>query len=217
MEKNKKIKKVTNVQRTGIMLVVSSPSGAGKTTLANKLLEEDKDIELSISVTTRKKRKEEKNKKDYIFIDESDFNKMVKYDELLEYALVFGNKYGTPKEPIYEKLKRGKDILFDIDWQGTQALKEKELKKIVSVFILPPSKKDLEKRLISRGQDSDKEVKKRMAEANSEITHWPEYDYVIVNDDIKETLKKLKSILNAERLKRNRQTGLTDFVRKITN
>ena len=209
--------KKKQIKRLGLMLIISSPSGAGKTTLARKLLQEDTNIELSISVTTRKPRALEKNKKDYIFINNKEFDKLVKNNALLEHAKVFGNRYGTPKNPILKKLRSGIDILFDIDWQGTQALKEKELKKIVSVFILPPSKKDLEKRLISRGQDSDKEVKKRMAEANSEITHWPEYDYVIVNDDIKETLKKLKSILNAERLKRNRQTGLTDFVRKITN
>ena len=209
--------KKKQIKRLGLMLIISSPSGAGKTTLARKLLQEDTNIELSISVTTRKPRALEKNKKDYIFINNKEFDKLVKNNALLEHAKVFGNRYGTPKNPILKKLRSGIDILFDIDWQGTQALKEKESKKIVSVFILPPSKKDLEKRLISRGQDSDKEVKKRMAEANSEITHWPEYDYVIVNDDIKETLKKLKSILNAERLKRNRQTGLTDFVRKITN
>tara|TARA_Y100001935_G_C17274106_1_gene493653 strand:+ start:246 stop:878 length:633 start_codon:yes stop_codon:yes gene_type:complete len=209
--------KKKQIKRLGLMLIISSPSGAGKTTLARKLLQEDTNIELSISVTTRKPRALEKNKKDYIFINNKEFDKLVKNNALLEHAKVFGNRYGTPKNPILKKLRSGIDVLFDIDWQGTQALKEKELKKIVSVFILPPSKKDLEKRLISRGQDSDKEVKKRMAEANSEITHWPEYDYVIVNDDIKETLKKLKSILNAERLKRNRQTGLTDFVRKITN
>ena len=209
--------KKKQIKRLGLMLIISSPSGAGKTTLARKLLQEDTNIELSISVTTRKPRALEKNKKDYIFINNKEFDKLIKNNALLEHAKVFGNRYGTPKNPILKKLRSGIDVLFDIDWQGTQALKEKELKKIVSVFILPPSKKDLEKRLISRGQDSDKEVKKRMAEANSEITHWPEYDYVIVNDDIKETLKKLKSILNAERLKRNRQTGLTDFVRKITS
>ena len=208
---NKKIK------RSGIRLVVSSPSGAGKTTLARKLISRDRDINLSISVTTRKPRSSEKNNKDYIFVSEKRFNNMIKKNMFLEHAIVFGNQYGTPRNPTMKKIKLGKDILFDIDWQGTQALKEKEPKHLVSVFILPPSTKELEKRLLNRGQDSKEEVKKRMAEANSEITHWPEYDYVIVNDDIKETLKKLKSILNAERLKRNRQTGLTDFVRKITS
>ena len=217
MEKNKKrkMKKKYTVKRNGIMLVISSPSGAGKTTLAKKLLEQDKDIELSISVTTRKKRAEEINNKDYTFINKDQFDRMIQREELLEYATVFDNKYGTPKTPIYDKLKRGKDILFDIDWQGTQALREKEPKNVVSVFILPPSTNELKKRLIKRAQDSSEEVRLRMKKANSEITHWPEYDYVIINENIKDSLHKLKSILYAERLKRNRQTGLNDLVREI--
>ena len=203
------------IKRIGIMFVISSPSGAGKTTLARRLLKDDKDIELSISCTTRKRRAEEINKKDYIFVNEKVFDKMVKEEKFLEHALVFGNKYGTPKEAVIKKLILGKDILFDIDWQGTQALREKEPKNVVSVFILPPSKNILEERLIKRAQDSKSEVKKRMAKANSEITHWPEYDYLIINDDLEETSKKLKAILIAERLKRSRQTGLNDFVREI--
>lgn len=203
------------IKRFGIMLVISSPSGAGKTTLARKLISEDKNIELSISITTRKPRKLEKNKEDYLFVSEKRFNNMIKRNMFLEHANVFGNKYGTPKNPILNKLKEGKDILFDIDWQGTQALKEKEPKYLVSVFILPPSTKELEKRLLARAQDSTNEVKKRMSEASSEITHWAEYDYVIINDNLEKTLTKLKSILEAERLKRDRQIGLNDFVRKV--
>ena len=205
------------IKRSGIMLVVSSPSGAGKTTLARKLIQEDKNIELSISTTTRKPRKLEKNKQDYIFVSERKFNKMIEKNMFLEHATVFGNKYGTPKDPILKKIKAGKDFIFDIDWQGTQELKEKEPKHLVSVFILPPSTAELEKRLIKRGQDSIKEVKKRMSEAVAEITHWAEYDYVIINDDLEKTLKKLKGILETERLKRERQTGLINFIREEIN
>ncbi len=196
------------------MLVISSPSGAGKTTLARKLIEKDRNIELSISVTTRKPRKKEKNKEDYIFVTDKRFDTMINQNMFLEHATVFGNKYGTPKGPIMKKLQAGKDILFDIDWQGTQEIKEKESKYLVTVFILPPSTKELEKRLLNRAQDTNKEVKKRMSEAVSEITHWAEYDYVIINDDLTQTLKKLRAILDAERLKRYRQTGLNNFVRK---
>jgi len=203
------------IQRFGIMLVISSPSGAGKTTLARKIIKEDNNLELSISVTTRKPRNIEKNKVDYIFVSDKKFNNMIVNDEFLEYASVFGNRYGTPKNPTLKKIKLGKDILFDIDWQGTQALKEKEPKHLVSVFILPPSTKELEKRLLNRAQDSQEEVRKRMSEASSEITHWAEYDYVIINDNLEYTLEKLKSILQAERLKRFRQIGLNDFVRKV--
>ena len=199
------------------MLVVSSPSGAGKTTLARKLIQEDKNIKLSISTTTRKPRKLEKNKQDYVFVSERKFNNMIEKNKFLEHATVFGNKYGTPKDPILKEIKAGKDFIFDIDWQGTQELKEKEPKHLVSVFILPPSTAELEKRLIKRGQDSVEEVKKRMSEAVAEITHWAEYDYVIINDDLEKTLKKLKGILETERLKRERQTGLINFIREVIN
>ena len=209
--------KRNKINRLGIMLVISSPSGAGKTTLARKLLEQDDNIKLSVSVTTRKPRKEEKNNKDYIFVDEQKFQEMVKNNDLLEFAKVFGNNYGTPRNLVESRINNGKDVLFDIDWQGTQALREMEPKHLVSVFILPPSTKELEIRLKSRGQDSDEEVKRRMAEASSEITHWAEYDYIIINYQIEKTLKKLKSILITERLKRVRQIGLIDFVRKLLN
>ena len=216
---------ITSIKRSGIMLIISSPSGAGKTTLARKLLEQDQDIKLSLSVTTRKPREIEKNNHDYIFIDEKKFQNMVENNEFLEFAKVFGNNYGTPKKPVEKqidvkiifRIKNGKDILFDIDWQGTQALRELEPKHVVSVFILPPNTKELEKRLHSRGQDTQAEVQRRMNEANSEITHWAEYDYIIINHDIEKTLEKLKSILMSERLKRVRQVGLSDFVRKILN
>ena len=203
------------IQRSGILFVISSPSGAGKTTLARRLIDIDKSIELSVSVTTRPPRNLEINKKDYIFVDKKSFDNMIKRNMFLEYAVVFGNKYGTLKEPIKKKLKEGKDILFDIDWQGTQELKEKESKHLVSVFILPPSTKELEKRLLNRAQDSKAIVKKRMSEAVSEMTHWPEYDYVIINNNLEKTLQKLIAILTAERLKRERQTGLNHFVRKV--
>ena len=209
--------KRNKINRLGIMLVISSPSGAGKTTLARKLLEQDDNIKLSVSVTTRKPRKAEKNNKDYIFVDKKKFQEMVKNNDLLEFAKVFGNNYGTPRKPVESRINNGKDVLFDIDWQGTQALREMEPKHLVSVFILPPSTKELEIRLKSRGQDSDDEVKRRMAEANSEITHWAEYDNIIINYEIEKTLKKLKSILITERLKRVRQIGLIDFVRKLLN
>ena len=210
MKKNK-------INRLGIMLVISSPSGAGKTTLARKLLEQDDNIKLSVSVTTRKPRKSEENNKDYIFVNKEIFQEMVKNNDFLEFAKVFGNNYGTPRTPVENRINNGKDVLFDIDWQGTQALREMEPKHLVSVFILPPSTKELEIRLKSRGQDTDEEVKRRMAEANSEITHWAEYDYIIINYEIEKTLKKLKSILITERLKRERQVGLSDFVRRLLN
>ena len=203
------------IKRSGILFVISSPSGAGKTTLARKLIEIDSNIELSISVTTRSPRKSEINNKDYIFVNEETFRTMIKEDSFLEHAEVFGNKYGTLKGPIIDKIYNGIDVLFDIDWQGTQELKEKESKHLVSVFILPPSTKELEKRLLNRAQDSKDVVKKRMSEATSEMTHWAEYDYVIINDNLEQTLQKLIAILTAERLKRKRQTGLNSFVRKV--
>ena len=203
------------IQRSGILFVISSPSGAGKTTLARKLIDIDNNIELSVSVTTRLPRKLEENNKDYIFVNQKSFDNMIKQDMFLEHAEVFGNKYGTLKDPIITKLQKGIDIIFDIDWQGTQELKEKESKHLVSVFVLPPSTKELEKRLLNRAQDSKETVSKRMSEAVSEMTHWAEYDYVIINDDLEETLQKLISILTAERLKRERQTGLNNFVRKV--
>lgn len=203
------------IDRKGLLLVLSSPSGAGKTTLSRALLKGDHGIELSISVTTRKPRLGEKDGEDYIFVKEDVFFQMRSKGELLEWATVFGNFYGTPRKPVEEAISEGKDVLFDIDWQGAQQLSEKMAGHIVRVFILPPSVSILASRLKGRGLDSTEVVSKRMEEASSEISHWPEYDYVIVNEDLNDSLTKLNSILAAERLKRHRLTGLTEFVRNL--
>ncbi len=206
---------ITNIKRRGMMLVLSSPSGAGKTTLAKRLLETDRNFTMSVSVTTRAKRPSEVEGQDYHFITADTFAEKVKRDELLEFATVFGNSYGTPRAPVEQALAQGRDILFDIDWQGTQQLKEKAREDVVSIFILPPSRSELERRLKSRAQDSAETVAKRMAKANDEISHWAEYDYVIVNDDIGLAEARIADVVLAERLKRARQTGLSDFVRTL--
>ena len=203
------------IARRGLMLVLSSPSGAGKTTLSRKLLAVDPGVELSISVTTRKQRPGEVDGRDYHFIDATRFDAMVEAGELLEWAQVFGNRYGTPRAPVAAALARGRDVLFDIDWQGTQQLKEKGRDDLVTVFILPPSTRDLERRLITRAQDSKEIVAQRMAQAADEMSHWAEYDYTIINRDIATSLMELKSILTAERLKRERQVGLSNFVKAL--
>ena len=200
------------IQRRGLMLVLSSPSGAGKTTLSRQLLDNDSQIQLSVSCTTRQKRPGERDGVDYRFVDTATFRGMIERKQFLEYAEVFGNYYGTPRGPVDEALNAGKDMLFDIDWQGTQQLAERARQDLVSVFILPPSTRDLEKRLITRAQDSRDTVAQRMAKAADEMSHWAEYDYVIINRDIATSLIQLKSILTAERLKRERQYGLADFV-----
>jgi guanylate kinase len=197
------------------MLVLSSPSGAGKSTLSRKLLAVDPGVELSVSVTTRKQRPGEVDGRDYHFIDAPRFDAMVENGELLEWAQVFGNRYGTPRLPVEAALAQGRDVLFDIDWQGTQQLKEKGRDDLVTVFILPPSTRDLERRLITRAQDSHEVVARRMAKAADEMSHWAEYDYAIINRDIATSLSQLKSILTAERLKRERQFGLSDFVKAL--
>jgi guanylate kinase len=203
------------IQRSGILFVISSPSGAGKTTLARKLIEIDNDIELSISVTTRQPRKSEINNRDYIFVDEKSFRKMIKEDKFLEHAEVFGNKYGTLKQPINEKLKKGKDILFDIDWQGTQQLMNSVQDDLVKIFVLPPSAEELEKRLLKRNQDTEDTVKKRMSKASDEISHYAEYDYIIINENFDESLKRINSILIAEGLKRTRQNKIQDMIKSL--
>lgn len=197
------------------MLVLSSPSGAGKTTLSRMLLKADRNIALSISVTTRLRRRGEVDGRDYHFIDLPRFNKMVKAGELLEWAEVFGHCYGTPRRPVERALQVGRDVLFDIDWQGTQQLREKARDDLVSVFILPPSIRELERRLRRRARDSHDIIGARMAKAAGEMSHWPEYDYVIVNHDIDEAFAEVRAILAAERLKRERQIGLSAFVRAL--
>ena len=203
------------IARRGLTLVLSSPSGAGKTTLSRKLLEADPGVELSVSVTTRKQRPGEIDGRDYHFIDAERFETMVKGGELLEWAQVFGHRYGTPRAPVEAALLSGQDVLFDIDWQGTQQLREKADHDLVSVFVLPPSMRDLERRLRRRAQDSDDVIRARMATAAEEMSHWAEYDYVVINTDIDRAFAEVQTILAAERLKRERQTGLSDFVRQL--
>ena len=203
------------IQRRGLMLVLSSPSGAGKTTLSRQLLDNDKQIQLSVSCTTRQKRPGERDGVDYRFVDTATFRGMIERKQFLEYAEVFGNYYGTPKAPVDEALAAGRDVLFDIDWQGTQQLRDKGRADLVTVFILPPSTRDLEKRLLTRAQDPKEIVAQRMAKAADEMSHWAEYDYVVVNSDIATSLSNLKAILTSERLKRERQVGMSGFVKGL--
>ena len=203
------------IARRGLMLVLSSPSGAGKTTLSRRLLEEDGGVTLSVSVTTRKMRPGEVDGRDYGFIDRKRFDTLVDKGELLEWAEVFDNYYGTPVKPVMDSLSQGRDVLFDIDWQGTQQLSEKARGDVVSVFILPPSIPELERRLKSRAQDDYETIHRRMAKASDEMSHWAEYDYVVINRDVDQAFADVKAILAAERLKRERQPGLSDFVRGL--
>ena len=207
---------MVEIRRRGLILVLSSPSGAGKTTLTRMLLASDPSLSLSVSVTTRPKRPQETDGVDYHFIDRARFDRMVAEDQLLEHATVFGNSYGTPRGPIEAALAAGSDVIGDLDWQGTQQLREKVPHDLVSVFILPPAVDELERRLTARAQDSKEVVQARMAKALDEITHWSEYEYVVVNRDLDESLAVLKSILAAERAKRIRQVGLAAFVREIS-
>jgi guanylate kinase len=203
------------IQRRGLMLVLSSPSGAGKTTLSRQLLDNDSHIQLSVSCTTRAKRPGEKDGVDYRFLDTASFRGMIDRGEFLEYAQVFGNYYGTPRAPVEAAVSAGKDVLFDIDWQGTQQLRDKVPADVVTVFILPPSTRDLEKRLLTRAQDPKDIVAQRMAKAADEMSHYAEYDYVVVNRDIGTSLNRIKAILDAERLKLDRQPGLSAFVKAL--
>lgn len=200
------------LRRRGILLVLSSPSGAGKSTISRALLEQEENLTLSISVTTRPKRPAETDGVDYRFVDEAKFDELVEKDALLEHATVFGNRYGTPRDTVESALVQGRDVLFDIDWQGTQQVADKLPGDLVRVFILPPSLDELEARLHRRAQDTAEEVRRRMAEAASEMSHWPEYDYVIVNEDIDDSVAKVRAIIAAERLRRERQLGLASFV-----
>jgi guanylate kinase len=204
-----------SVARRGLMLVLSSPSGAGKTTLSRMLLKADRHVELSVSVTTRPQRRGEIDGRDYHFIDLARFEAMVKSGKLLEWAEVFGHCYGTPRVPVEKALHAGRDVLFDIDWQGTQQLREKARDDLVSVFILPPTAKELERRLERRAQDSRAIIGTRMGKAAGEMSHWPEYDYVIVNREKRDAFAEVRAILAAERLKRERQIGLSAFVRDL--
>jgi len=203
------------VERRGLMFVLSSPSGAGKTTLSRLLIERMPGLKMSVSATTRPKRPGEVDGSDYLFVDKVRFEEMVKRHELLEWATVFDNRYGTPRAPVEVALTAGRDVLFDIDWQGTQQLREKARADVVSVFILPPSATELEKRLNSRAQDSQEVIRSRMSRASHEMSHWAEYDYIVINHDIEEAFGEVQSILKAERLKRERRTGLTTFVREL--
>ena len=207
---------MTDIPRRGLLLVMSSPSGAGKTTLSRRLLASDANITMSVSVTTRAPRPGEVNGKDYHFITHEDFARLRDRGELLEYAEVFGNFYGTPKRPVAEALQGGRDVLFDIDWQGTQQLGAAMGEDLVRIFILPPSADELRDRLIGRAQDSAATVAKRMAKAADEISHWPEYDYVIVNEDVDTASAEIAAILRAERLRRTRRVGPTRLVRELT-
>jgi guanylate kinase len=203
------------VARRGLMLVLSSPSGAGKTTLSRRLLEFDPNAMLSVSVTTRKKRPSEMEGRDYRFIDRRGFDELVEKGELLEWAEVFDNYYGTPKKPVMEALAAGRDVLFDIDWQGTKQLKKVAPNDTASVFILPPSKPELERRLRTRAQDDYETINRRMAKAADEMSHWDDYDYVVINRELDQAFAEVAAILAAERLKRERQPGLSDFVRGL--
>ena len=201
--------------RKGLMLVLSSPSGAGKTSLCKKIVSSDKNIILSVSSTTRPKRKSEIEGKDYFFSNEKEFLKQKEKNVFIETAKVFGFHYGTPKKFVENNLNEGKDILFDIDWQGTQKLSDYSISDLVSIFILPPSTDELKKRLKRRAEDSDEIVENRMSKARSEISHWVEYDYVLINEDINKCLEKILVIIEAERSKRSRQKYIFDFVEKL--
>jgi guanylate kinase len=206
---------MSEIRRRGLMYVLSSPSGAGKTTVTRALLKNNEDLIISISATTRPRRPGEVQGQDYYFAEISEFNEMVENGDMLEHAKVFGHYYGTPRRPVEEALARGNDVAFDIDWQGTQKLAEVAREDLVTVFILPPSRDELERRLRSRGRDTEEDIRHRMEKASDEMTHYLEYDYILVNRDIEDTIRKAQLILDAERLKRHRAVGLADFVKKI--
>src|SRR5260221_9557195 len=203
------------ITRRGLLLVLSSPSGAGKTTITRLLIERDPELAISVSVTTRAARAGEVDGKHYRFVDAADFERMVAAGELLEHATVFGNRYGTPRAAVEATLARGRDIISDIDWQGTQQLQECVRSDLVAVFVLPPSMAALEERLRTRAQDSAETVRERLAKSTDEMSHWAEYDYVIVNHDLEHSVAQIQAILTAERLKRERQAGLAEFVNRL--
>ncbi len=203
-------------QRRGLLIILSSPSGAGKSTLALRLRDWDPSIRFSVSATTRPPRPGEEHGREYFFHSRAEFEQMVARDEMLEHAEVFGNFYGSPKGPVAAAIEAGQDVLFDIDWQGGQQVRNSSLgKHVLSIFILPPSIPELERRLRSRGQDSDEVIDTRMTKSRDEISHWPEYDFVLVNDDLDATFERLKTIVSAERLRLSQQPGLVDTVRRL--
>lgn len=204
------------MKRRGVLFVLSSPSGAGKSTIARKLLAAEPELGLSVSATTRPVRPGEENGRDYHFVDLDEFRRMVADHEFLEWAHVFGHRYGTPRAPVDEMLKAGRDVLFDIDWQGAQQLHQIAGGDVVRVFILPPSMEELRERLLRRATDSMEVIDGRMARAATEVSHWDGYDYVLVNEDVEQCFERVRTILAAERLKRSRQTGLIGFIRKLT-
>lgn len=209
---------ITGLKRRGLMFVLSSPSGAGKTTITRALLQNNSDLDISISATTRQRRAGEVHGQDYYFMDIQEFNNMVDNGDMLEHAKVFGNYYGTPRKAVEEALNSGHDVIFDIDWQGTQQLREMARDDLVTVFILPPSARELENRLRNRSKDTletETQIRERMSKANDEMTHYSEYDYVLINKDIESTIQQAQMILDAERLKRRRLAGLSDFVRGL--
>jgi guanylate kinase len=205
----------SGIARRGLMLVLSSPSGAGKTTISRKLMDGDENLTMSVSATTRPRRPGEEDGRDYHFVDPTEFNLMVNRRELLEHAKVFGNYYGTPIEPVEQALAAGRDVIFDIDWQGAQQVAEKARQDLVSVFILPPSTDELDRRLHRRAQDPEEVVAARMAKASDEMSHYAEYDFIIINREIDESVAQVESIVTAERLRRQRQVGLSDFVKHL--
>ncbi|PTM98801.1 guanylate kinase [Mycoplana dimorpha] len=207
--------KPIEIPRRGLMLVISSPSGAGKSTIARNLLEADSGISLSISVTTRQRRPSEIAGRHYHFIDRAEFDMLRDSDALLEWAEVHGNFYGTPRKPVEEAMAAGRDMLFDIDWQGAQQLQEKMAADVVSIFILPPSMTELQSRLHRRAEDTEEVIATRLANSRAEIEHWHEYDYVILNDDLTAAFDAVQSIVKAERLRRDRRHGMFDFVSKL--
>jgi guanylate kinase len=206
---------MSDIRRRGLLLVLSSPSGAGKTTISRALVEAEPHLAMSVSVTTRPRRAGEIDGRHYHFIDRAQFDRMVAADELLEHAVVFGHCYGTPRAPVMAALDAGSDIISDVDWQGTQQLAAKVGQDLVSIFILPPSLAALEERLRSRAQDSADVVAQRMAKSAEEMSHWPEYDYVVVNRELADSVRQVQSILTAERARRERQVGLAEFVNRL--
>ena len=205
------------LKRRGLMVILSSPSGAGKSTISRALIERDKNLTMSVSATTRQPRPGEIEGQDYYFVQKKVFETMVAKGQMLEHARVFDHFYGSPRRPVESSLSQGQDVIFDVDWQGTQQLSENAAQDMVRIFILPPSMEELERRLHSRAQDSSEVVKKRMAEAVSEMSHYPEYDYIVVNKDLAESISKVESILVAERQRTERQISLHDFITDISS